>query len=105
VIGRIEVAPGQDAREWSDICWAWSKKILGKLDSRPSAAIPANQPAKITPGQYFVVRSDDQVHFPCKATEITIGCGFEFAGHDLDSSLIALPIIQQPHHNRPRFLN
>jgi hypothetical protein len=29
-------------------------------------------------------------------TKMTFGWGLEFAGHALDSSLVALPIIQQP---------
>ena len=62
---KVKSAPGSGAQGWSDICWGWSKKILGKLDSHPSATIPANQPAKITPGQFSVVRRDDLVQLPC----------------------------------------
>ena len=40
VIVKVKSARGQDAREWSDICWAWWKKILANLDFRPSATIP-----------------------------------------------------------------
>jgi hypothetical protein len=38
-------------------------------------------------------------------TKMTFVRGLGFAGHELDSSLIAQPIIQQPSGNQPRFLN
>ena len=74
----------------------WSKKILANLDSHPSAAIPANHPAKITPSQFFVLRPDNRGPSSPQGERITFGWGVEFAGHDLDSPLIARPIIQQP---------
>jgi hypothetical protein len=33
MIVKMKPAPGQDAQRWLDICWGWSKKILGNLDS------------------------------------------------------------------------
>jgi hypothetical protein len=72
----------------------WSKKILSKLDSRLSAAIPASQPAKITPGQFSVIRLDNRGPFSLQDQRDHLRFGLGFAGHGLDSSVIALPIIQ-----------